>query len=245
MYGGCPVCSPQTCITGNSKYGADRKTDANARPKQGKLEKSIVNFVANHPDWQPSRSAARVMGHLKAYQMQQSGIFGNELGATAPLSRAGSDYGDDLSDTSGTAPGQLRVRRGAGGLQLGPGGGWGRPTGVDAGITGSSMRRTMLASSAARHLRHSDQPLSASSLMLPLGTERYLHQENYFYWLDRVRDCMCATVFDIWGVGCAVFGVIRSHLACMYVCAQFYESNDDDFAAPSRWEDLTSGLNML
>jgi len=52
---------------GNSSYGVDsRCTDKHLRTKQGKMEKSFLNFKANYPEWQPSKDGQKYLVNLSS-----------------------------------------------------------------------------------------------------------------------------------------------------------------------------------
>ncbi len=125
------------------------------RSRQGKMEKSIVSFHANHPEWAASPEASRLIGGLKRFQVD----------STAAGMPAFSD-------------GPMNAR----GLGLG----------------GAAMAR--LGASMMSLSAHPGASMSVQSLAMPLGTSRYMRQENYFYWLDRVRALMlwfgCVDMFS-------------------------------------------------
>lgn len=121
------------------------------RSRQGKMEKSLINFHANHPDWAASAEAGHLIAGLKQFQedsmCQQEGE-----GSAVPLPVQ-----------------RLRTRAGIGGSIKAPWDG-----GVASRLSTSVMTRGPPAS------------MSLQSLAVPLGASRYMRQENYFYWLDKV-----------------------------------------------------------
>lgn len=50
---------------GNRKYGADSNSIKRMQTKGGKMEKSFLNFKANHPDWKPSKAGEKYLNNLE------------------------------------------------------------------------------------------------------------------------------------------------------------------------------------
>lgn len=53
---------------GNANYGAHVRRDKKYRSKQGKMEKSLVTFKENNPDWVPGPQGQMLLNNLKAQQ---------------------------------------------------------------------------------------------------------------------------------------------------------------------------------
>lgn len=49
---------------GNAKYGADTTADKEKRSKQGKLEKSLLNFKTNHKGWKMDEEGSKLVRNL-------------------------------------------------------------------------------------------------------------------------------------------------------------------------------------
>lgn len=52
---------------GNVKYGAPVSAPKNHRTKHGKMEKSMITFKQNHPQWQPPESARKLLDNVREY----------------------------------------------------------------------------------------------------------------------------------------------------------------------------------
>jgi len=52
---------------GNVKYGAKQSGSKQTRMKQGKLEKSILTFKANNPEWEPPPDSASMLSNLASF----------------------------------------------------------------------------------------------------------------------------------------------------------------------------------
>jgi len=50
---------------GNRKYGAESNSNKRMQTKGGKMEKSFLNFKANHPDWKPSKAGEKYLNNLE------------------------------------------------------------------------------------------------------------------------------------------------------------------------------------
>lgn len=50
---------------GNSKYGAPSSAPKAQRSRQGKMEKSLLSFVATYPTWEPSAAAKQMLQALR------------------------------------------------------------------------------------------------------------------------------------------------------------------------------------
>ena len=55
------------------------------RSRQGKLEKSLVSFMANYPTWQPSAAAKQFLNTLTAHQPLASVAPGPHFPFTAHI----------------------------------------------------------------------------------------------------------------------------------------------------------------
>jgi len=69
---------------GNAKYGADSSSIKRNRTKQGKMEKSFLNFKANHPEWRPPPDG------LKYLENVTKTIRGSSYYGTDPNNNLGS-----------------------------------------------------------------------------------------------------------------------------------------------------------
>lgn len=67
---------------GNPNYGSvagrANGTDKYHRSKQGKMEKSFLNFATNYPDWTPDDQGSVYLERLKEFDASQSMIKGRE-----------------------------------------------------------------------------------------------------------------------------------------------------------------------
>lgn len=67
---------------GNPNYGSviskKNANDKYYRSKQGKMEKSFINFASNYPDWTPDAQGSMYLDRLKEFDASQSMINGKE-----------------------------------------------------------------------------------------------------------------------------------------------------------------------
>jgi len=60
---------------GNKRYGVDSSSNKRNRTKQGKMEKSFLNFKANHPEWKPDEDGQRYLVSLTRTVGSASSMF--------------------------------------------------------------------------------------------------------------------------------------------------------------------------
>lgn len=60
---------------GNRKYGVDSSSAKRNRTKQGKMEKSFLNFKANHPEWKPDEDGQRYLAGLSRNVSSVSSMY--------------------------------------------------------------------------------------------------------------------------------------------------------------------------
>ena len=137
----CAVCLWR--FSGNKKYGGTVTANKDVRSRQGKMEKSMLSFCANNPDWATGSEASTLLGGLRRFQEEQTSSSAHGGGLMMDAS---------IAELGGAAA-------------------------LGGGLLGGGFGATA--------------SMSLQSLAVPLGTSRYLRQENYFYWLNRVRVARC------------------------------------------------------
>jgi len=53
------------------KYGVESNSSKRVQTKQGKMEKSFLNFKANYPDWVPSKQGERYLELISSSQIPE------------------------------------------------------------------------------------------------------------------------------------------------------------------------------
>jgi hypothetical protein len=174
---------PRCDAAGSRKYGAPEHAPKPLRSRQGKMEKSLINFHANHPDCEWDDNGTALLSHLRGFQHEQTGprpfpLAGDSLVARG-LGNASRLYAPRVRKLMAKSPYAPAQGYGIGGA-YGIGG-------VDAGASMAASALGGIGVAASTTLGPANSMrLSALSLAMPLGSTRYMGQANFFYWLDRV-----------------------------------------------------------
>ncbi|PRP86837.1 autophagy protein 9 [Planoprotostelium fungivorum] len=67
---------------GSKTYGAESNSSKRNRTKQGKMEKSFLNFKANNPEWQPGEEGEKYIAHVSAAMENSMQFSKNFLGSS-------------------------------------------------------------------------------------------------------------------------------------------------------------------
>jgi autophagy-related protein 9 len=81
------VCSFSTFDLGehgSTKYGAPSDAPKEKKSRNGKLEKSIINFKAAHPDWQPAADGQKLISNLANFLVESTDLTQSAIRSQAP-----------------------------------------------------------------------------------------------------------------------------------------------------------------
>ncbi|EGG14471.1 RasGTPase-activating protein [Cavenderia fasciculata] len=94
---------------GSKKYGATQDADKYYKTKQGKLEKSIVNFSLIYPEWKPA--GHEILDNLNQFQKQQqtNGTNQNSSGRVDPPANWNPNDINYMHDSSFVSPSTIQM----------------------------------------------------------------------------------------------------------------------------------------
>lgn len=149
---------------GNANYGAPLHASKLLRSKQGKMEKSLVNFMTNHPNWEARPELQNLLARLDDFQFEEAAQLIMEPAAAAA----------DGTSSRGDAKGSAVLR----------------PVILSSSgerVPNSSSGHLMSPTDGGARLRHSGLLLSpgfSSSERIPVLASDSHASQGRFFWLD-------------------------------------------------------------